>query len=141
MQVIFKTSSRLLGRSKIVTLKTCWGSLQDKQIFAEVLLYTTCIWKVLAASALLQTKSTWKLITNNNSFFKRYHECFLYFCRKKKSYHIFSSPIIQWRMGIALFKAWRIFEKYLLLLWNDVRSNTINQKPQDRNVIWGKDQN
>ena len=29
-----KTSSRQLGRRKIVTLKTCWRRLQDQQMFA-----------------------------------------------------------------------------------------------------------
>ena len=34
----FKTSSRPLGRRKIVTLKTCWSLLQDQQIFSGMTL-------------------------------------------------------------------------------------------------------
>ena len=34
LQEVFKTSSRRLGRRKIVTLKTCWRPLQDQQMFA-----------------------------------------------------------------------------------------------------------
>ena len=35
---VFKTSSRRLGRGKIVTLKTCWRRLQDQQMFAGLVL-------------------------------------------------------------------------------------------------------
>ena len=34
LQDVFKTSSRRLGRRKIVTLKKCWRRLQDQQMFA-----------------------------------------------------------------------------------------------------------
>ena len=38
-QDVFKTSSRRLGRRKIVMLKTCWRRLQDQQMFAGLVLY------------------------------------------------------------------------------------------------------
>ena len=53
--------------------------------------------KVVGSSVLSSPKSTGKLITDSDSFIRRYRECFwfcLYFRRKNQSYHIFSSSLI-----------------------------------------------
>ena len=57
LREVLKTSSRRLGRRKIVTLKTCWRHLQDQQMFARVIL----LFEIFSPSVFLLPFSIFKL--------------------------------------------------------------------------------
>ena len=105
-----------------ITRNSLWNSYKR-----HVRPHSFCIWKKLAASVLLSAKSTWKLITDSDNFFKLYHECF--FC-------IFEEKII---FLITSFPRGSEFSSYEIELRKQVTQNDVtlwvtNSKLKNKNL-------